>query len=361
MDHAAAKDARVQTAIHHWAPRFVAQGVPLTDFEEVTASISRWDEWCAAWSARAAIHERLGDEALAAGHRLTAGEHYTRAAIEYHFGKFMFVHDLPQMRAAHAKTVECRLKALPLIRPPGERVAIPFEGRTLYGILRKPAGASRPPVVIMCVGLDSTKEEMDTYENVYLARGLATLAFDGPGQGEAEYDIPIRGNYETAVAAVCDFIGTRPDLDAARIGILGVSLGGYYSARAAAFEPRLKACVSVSGPYSWVEIFDARNELSREAFRVRSHSKTMDEARVVAQTLNTAGVARNIRCPIFIVAGKLDRLTPYTNAERLRSEVAGPCRYLLVEDGNHVVNNRRYTYTTQIADWTARELGLPQI
>ncbi len=93
---------------------------------------------------------------------------------------------------------------------------------------------------------------------------------------------------------------------------------------------------------------------------MRSHSKTMDEARAKAQTLTMAGVAKNIRCPIFIVAGKLDRLTPYTNAERLKAEVAGPCRYLLVEDGNHVVNNRRYTYTSRIADWTANELGLPQ-
>jgi dienelactone hydrolase len=355
------KDKRVEIAIHAWSPRFVASGVPLTDFEEVTASITRWDEWCAAWSARAAIHEELGRKALADGYGMSAAAHLTRAALCYHFGKFMFVHDIPQMKAAHLKTVECRGLALPHLDPPGERVAIPYQGKTLYGILRRPAGAAKPPVVIMCVGLDSTKEEMDVYEDIFLVRGIATLVFDGPGQGEAEYGIPIRGDFEAPVKAVADYIETRSDLDAARIAVWGVSLGGYYSARAAAFEKRLKACISLSGPYSWVEIFDSRNELSREAFKVRSHSKTMEEAREKAKTLTLQGVAKNITCPIYIVGGELDHLTPPHNAERIAAEVAGPKVLNIVKGGNHVVNNRRYMYQTQTADWLARQFGLPKV
>jgi len=201
---------------------------------------------------------------------------------------------------------------------------------------------------------------MDGYENIYLARGMATLSFDGPGQGEAEYDIPIRGDYEVAVKAVVDFVATRTDLDAKRIGLWGVSLGGYYSARGAAFEKRAKACVSLSGPYSWLETFDGRNELSREAFRVRSHAKTMDDAREVAKTLTLEGVAKNITCPIFVVGGELDNLTPPHNAKRIASEVAGPCELLIVKGGNHVANNRRYMFQTQTADWMAERLGLPK-
>lgn len=358
MDTATARDKRVEIAIRNWAPRFVANGVPLTDFQEVTGGIERWDGWCAAWSARAAVHEELGRKALAAGCRLSAGEHLTRAALCHHFGKFMFVHDIAQMRAAHEKAVECRRLALPHLRPAGERVAIPYRPQVLAGILRKPAAAARPPVVVMCMGLDSTKEEMDVYENIFLARGMATLAFDGPGQGEAEYDIPIRGDYEVAVTAVVDFIETRGDLDRSRIGLWGVSLGGYYAARAAAFEKRLKACVSLSGPYDWVETFDGRNELSREAFRVRSHSKTMEEAREKAKTLTLAGVAESITCPIYIVAGELDHLTPPHNAERIAAEVSGPKVLSIIQGGNHVVNNRRYMYQTQTADWMATHLGV---
>ena len=356
-----ARDKRIEIAIHNWAPRFVSSGVPLADFEQVTAGLSRWDDWCAAWSARAAIHETLGRDALAAGQHYAAGQHLTRAALCYHFGKFMFVHRIDEMRAAHEKVVACRNLALPHLDPPGERLEIPYGASRLHGILRRPAGVSRPPVVVMCVGLDSTKEELDVYENIFLARGMATLVFDGPGQGEAEYDLPIRGDYEVPVRAVIDYIETRPDLDRGRIGIMGVSLGGYYSARAAAFEKRIRACLSFSGPYSWVEIFDARNELSRDAFRVRSHSKTMEAAREVAKTLTLKGVAQNITCPIYIVGGELDRLTPPANAERIASEVSGPKILQIVKGGNHVVNNRRYMYQTQAADWMGQQLGLPKV
>ena len=360
VNAARAIDKRIEIALRAWAPRFVASGVPLADFEEVTGGLSHWDEWCAAWSTRAAVHEELGRKALADGYNISAAGHLTRAALCYHFGKFMFVHDLDQMKAAHKKTVECRDLALPHLDPPGERVAIPYQGATMAGILRKPAGVARPPVVIICVGLDSTKEEMDVYESLLLARGMATLSFDGPGQGEAEYTMPIRGDYEVPVKAVVDFIESRPDLDASRIAVMGVSLGGYYAARAAAFEKRLKACVSLSGPYSWVEVFDARNELSREAFKVRSHSKTMEEARAVAQTLTLQDSAKKITCPLYVVGGELDHLTPPHNAERIAAEASGPTILNIVKGGNHVVNNRRYMYQTQIADWLTQQFGLPK-
>ena len=175
-------DALVTSAIHHWAARLVANGVVLTDFEEVTASLGSWSDWCAAWSARAAVHEQMGRDALARGKTLSAGEHLQRAGVYYHFAKFLFVHDVAQMKAAHMKAVDCRKLALPHLAPAGERVAIPFDGKTLYGILRKPTGAAKPPVMVMACGLDSCKEETEAYEAPFLARGIATLVFDGPGR-----------------------------------------------------------------------------------------------------------------------------------------------------------------------------------
>ena len=106
------KDPRVTSAIHHWAPRFVSNGVPLTDFQEVTAGLVRWEDWCSEWCARAAIHEEIGRRALADGCKLSAGEHLTRAAVCYHFSKFVFVIDPKQMRAAHMQAVKCRKLAL---------------------------------------------------------------------------------------------------------------------------------------------------------------------------------------------------------------------------------------------------------
>lgn len=350
-------DQRVADAVSHWAPRFVANGVPLSDFEEVTAAVRDWGEWCDAWARRAAVHERLGREALVEGRRRSAGAHLTTAAACYHFGKFLFVQDIPAMRAAHERAVACRTDALVLLDPPGERIEVPFEGSRLVGNLRRPHGVARPPVVLMVVGLDSAKEEMGPYEDLFLERGLATFAFDGPGQGEGEYDLALRGDYEVPVAAVIDHLVARDDLDAERIGLWGVSLGGYFAPRAAAHEPRVRACVALAGPYDWSECWPQLPSLTREAFRVRSHLATEEEALEHARTLTLAGSAARITCPLLIVFGRRDRLIPAAHAERLLAEATGETRLLMVEEGNHVANNRAYEYRYATADWMAQRLG----
>jgi len=352
-----ALDTRTKSAIAHWGARFVANGVTLTDFEEVTQSLGSWDGWCKAWSERAALHEQMGREALARKKLLSAGEHLQRAGVYYHFAKFLFVHDIAQMKAAHTRAVECRHVALPHLDPPGERVEIPYSGKALYGILRKPTGVERPPVMVMICGLDSAKEETEAYERPFLDRGIAVLLFDGPGQGEGEYDFAIRGDYEVPARAVVDYVTARADLDAGRIGLWGVSLGGYYAPRAAAFDERIKACIALAGPFDWGEAWDGLPDLTREAFRARSHCATLDEAKRHAASLSLEGAAERIACPIFIVTGKLDRVIPWQHAERLARAVKGPAELLIVEDGNHVANNRGYRWRLQSADWMAEQLA----
>jgi 2,6-dihydroxypseudooxynicotine hydrolase len=353
-------DPRVSSAISHWAPRFVSNGVLLADFEDVTKSLERWEDWCAAWSQRAAVHEELGRESLRDGFKLTASEHLIRAAIYYHFAKFVFVQDAKQMRAAHMKAVACYRDGVAHARPPGDRIELSFQDKKIYGVLRKP-NLSNTPVLIMAPGLDSTKEEIHAYEEPFLARGIAVLAIDGPGQGEAEYDIPIGGDYERAATAVVDWIEGRPDLNAQKIGIWGVSLGGYYAPRAAAYEKRIKACIALSGPFEWDRIWDGLPELTRETFRVRSHSKDEMQARAVAKTLTMKEAAARITCPIFIVTGRQDRLVPASHAEQLAKAVSGPVELMIVEDGGHNANNRPYRYRSRSADWLAGQLGLQKM
>src|SRR2546428_12843004 len=329
MSEAATKtkspDPRAAARIATWARGSVANGGLLADFEEVPAGIERWEDWCRAWCERAKVHEGLGREALAQGHKLTAGEHLVRAGVYYHFAKFVFVHDPKQMREAQMLSVEYCKAALPLMRPLGERVAVPVEGRTLYGVLRKPEKMSeRSPVLIMAPGLDSTKEELHAYEEPFLARGIAILAIDGPGQGEAEYEIPILGDYERAARAVCDWIEKRPDLAASKIAMWRVSLGGYYAPRAAAYEKRIRACIALSGPFEWKEIWGALPVLTREAFRVRSHCATEADALRHAASLSMNEAAAKIACPIFIVTGREDRLVPASHARRLAKARSGP-------------------------------------
>jgi 2,6-dihydroxypseudooxynicotine hydrolase len=212
----------------------------------------------------------------------------------------------------------------------------------------------------MAPGLDSTKEELHAYEEPFLARGIAIVAIDGPGQGEAEYEIPIAGDYERAARAACDWIEKRADLDVSKIGMWGVSLGGYYAPRATAYEKRIRACIGISGPFEWKEIWAGLPVLTREAFRVRSHCATEADALRHAAALSMKDAAPKITCPIFIVTGRQDRLVPASHAERLAKSVSGPVELLIVEDGGHNANNRPYRYRSRTADWLAGQLGLPR-
>ena len=352
-----AVDTRLETALSHWSGRMVANGVPFADFEAVRSTITSWSDWCATWADRGAAHEALGDEAEADGHLLSAAEHWTRAAACFHFGKFLFFDDPDLARRTADRGVACRTKALPHLQPPGERIDVPFDATTLPGNLRLPTGVERPPVVIMAMGLDSAKEEMDAHEQDFLRRGLATFAFDGPGQGEVEHRLPIRADYEAPIAAVVDALIADGRIDPGRIGLWGVSLGGYYAPRAAAFERRITACVSLSGPYSFGAVWDEIPDLTRTAFRHRSHSDTDEQARVRATALDLEGVARRITCPLLVISGGRDRMFGIAHAQRLVAESAGPADHLHVPEGNHVVNNLPHRYRPQTADWLASHLA----
>jgi len=345
------------TIARHFLSRFAVNGVAASDFEEVLNSLDSWNDWCKAWSARAAVHEGLGREALARGYNISAADHLSRAAVTYHYAKYLFVQDIEQMRAAHMKAVQCLDLALPHLDPPGERVLVPYEGRTLACTLRKPKSVERPPIVLMTMGLDSSKEELLTFEMNFLDRGIAILAIDGPGQGEGEYEMPIRSDYENVIGPVIDWIEKeRKDIDAKRVAVWGISLGGYYAPRAAAFEPRIKACISNCGPYDWGALWDQLPPLTQAAYQKRSFSSTPEEAREKAFSLSLKGVADKITCPLFVIAGGLDRLCPPEDAERLAREAKGPTELVYVEGGDHVAHNRFYMYRNQSADWLAEQL-----
>ncbi|MGH7643169.1 MAG: alpha/beta hydrolase family protein [Candidatus Dormibacteria bacterium] len=349
-------DERIRSALEHWGPRFTVNGVDPSDFQKVTGALQRWSEWCAAWSRAAEEHADLGAAALAAGRNRSAGAHYARASVYYHFAKFVFVEDLEQMRVAHQHAVECLNLALPHLDPPGRRIEIPFEGARMVGVLRTPAGPGPHPGVVMIPGLDSTKEEFRTTEQLFLERGLATFSVDGPGQGESEYDLPARPDWEVPGAVILDALEQLPELDRERIGIWGVSLGGYYGPRLAAVDQRVRACVAQAGPYNWGACWDILPELSREAFRVRTRSVSAEAARQFALTFSLEGFAARIKVPLQIVFGKRDRLIPWQQAERLAKEAGGPVELLMFDDGNHVCTNIPYRHRYRSADWMAEQL-----
>jgi dienelactone hydrolase len=349
-------DARVQAAIDHWAPRFVQAGVDYSDFVATTAGVEHWEDWHAAWCRNADMHAGLAEEAAAKGRRLTAGEAWARATVAYHFAKFVWMVDPARSRAAADKAVAAMAKTHEYLDPDAERIEVPLDGGRVVGNLRRPAGASQPDLVLLVPGLDSTKEEFFRLENVFLDRGMATLSIDGPGQGESGYELPIRADYDVAVTAVLDAIAERTDVDLDRIGLLGVSLGGYYAPRVLAFEPRVKAGVGLSGPYKFSDIWDTVPPQTRETFVAKSFAKNDDEGRAKAAKLDLDGVAEHIRQPYLAITGRLDRLIPWQQTERAAKEAPNG-EFLLHEDGNHGCANVPYKTRPVAADWLRERLG----
>lgn len=349
-------DARVQAAIANWAPRFTSQGVDYNDFVRTTQGIERWDEWLDAWSATGDMHAELAHQAEAKGRRLSAGEAWVRAALCYHFAKFVWMVDMAKYRATADKAVASLYAAHKQLDPNAERLEMPFEGITMAANLRRPAGRERPPLVILLPGLDSTKEEFFNWENVFLQRGLATVSLDGPGQGETGYRSHLRPDYEVAVSTLLDTLAGRADLDLEQVGVVGVSMGGYYAPRVAAFEPRVKAVVPIGGPYNFGECWERLPLITRETFLHHSGAANEAEGRERALQLSLTGVAERIQQPMLVVFGQLDRLIPWQQAEQLAAE-APQAELIMFPDGNHVCNNLPYKYRPLVGDWLREQLA----
>ena len=351
-----AHDERVRDAIAHWAPRFVTNGVDYNDFTRVTSEVATWEEWLPAWVANGDSYVERAREAERQGRTRTAGELFNQAALSYHFAKFVWMLDMARYEDATHRAVQALRDAHRLLDPTAERVEIPFEhGASLAGNLRKPEGKTAP-LILLFPGLDSTKEEFYGWENVFLSRGLATFSLDGPGQGETGLTTRIYPNYEAAATATIDALQSRDDVDLDRVGAAGVSLGGYYAPRAAAYEKRLKAVVGISGPFDFAANWDGMPQQTRETVCHHTGASSMEQGREKAGELNLYEAAKLIDQPFLSITGRNDRLIPWEQSKRQADEAPGG-EFVLFDDGNHVCNNIPWKYRPLTADWLAEKLG----
>src|SRR5215468_5399867 len=128
-------DARVAAAAAHWGYRFTSNG---TDYGDVTATlgrITRWDDWCREWGNTAAHYEQLAQSAEDIGHDETAAGAWRRAALAWHWGKFVFVDHPAEQRAAHDRAVADYRNGVAALTPPAQLVHIPYKNTTLAAYL----------------------------------------------------------------------------------------------------------------------------------------------------------------------------------------------------------------------------------
>jgi 2,6-dihydroxypseudooxynicotine hydrolase len=336
-------------------PRLITAGLHYTDTVETLKRITDDDSWCREWTRTALEHEERAKAAMERQRVMTAGMAFYRAAICYQFAQFLHFRDLRAKWAAGDKMVECYHAGMAFFVPPAEAVEIPFEGTSLPGYLRRPSKVEKSPCMIIISGTDSTKQEYHNLENQLLLRGVGTLSFDGPGQGEAWARVKWRPDWEKATQAVVDYLKQRPHIDAARIGVLGVSFGGHLAVRSAAADDRIRVCVCFGGLFD-TTYYNWSQPIRHIRFRYLCGTDDVGVAKSVAEQFDLSGWMDRLRAPLLIVHGRLDDVVPPDQAERMYRAAPGPKELVIFEDGNHVCHNIPYKAHALVADWASEAL-----
>ncbi|WP_037669801.1 S9 family peptidase [Streptomyces griseus] len=308
--------------------RATGAGLDPHEYERVTSELTTVDGWGEAFVRTARQYVTRAEQAASP---LSAGEHYQVAARWFHIAT-LAPHQDQALAAAEAD--RAMGSALALLEPGARRI----DGPAFTGWLRGPADA--PATVVVVPGLDSGKEEFHAVTSALLRRGLAVFAMDGPGQGALAATTTARPDYHQVTGQVIDALGVD------RVGLIGLSLGGYYVAESAAHEPRVAAAVTVSGPFrlDW----DAAPPVVRDILTDRAGGA--EPARDFVRHIDLSAAAPRITCPLLVVDGGRDVIPGVTNGEQL-ALLAPRGAYLFVPHGDHLLGNARPDWLPTAADW----------
>ncbi len=343
------------------AGRMLSDGIPYPDFRDAVERIATRDQWFDFWWSKGEMYERIGEQALKAGHLVSGGELLWHASLSFHYAQFMSFHDVARRELGQRRKVEVYNHAAPYLTPPAQRVELPFEGAVIPAFLRFPSGlrpASGWPCVVLIGGLESTKEESLRFEEMCLRRGLATFAFDGPGQGELFFDVKLQPDFERWSAAVVDHLVGRDEIDSFRIGVLGRSLGGFYALRAAATDDRLAACVAWGFFYDMSD-FDTMPATTQRGFAYVTGQPSADAARAyLQQALSLGDVAELLSTPSLLLNGRHDPIFPTRQMELVTKALSrAPIEVVVEEHGDHCAHNMGHLVRPRMADWLATKLA----
>ncbi|MGN8086388.1 alpha/beta hydrolase family protein [Ralstonia sp. 22086] len=328
------------------------------------------------WSRMADKLCELAAEDEARGRVLSAGDKYNRAATYYLTGERLQAHGAEGRLALYQRSLEVFAKSIAATGENCERVEIPYGDGHLSALYVRANGVTgRAPILVQVNGLDSTKEmKYRVGLPQWLARrGVASLVVDQPGTGEALRLHNMHAVYNTEVWAsrVVDWLETRDDIDTKRIGLEGVSLGGYYCPRAVAFEPRFACGVVWGANHDWRDV--QKKRLAREgSFPVPHYwdhvrwvwgARDMDDFMRIAESVHLDGVLERIRVPFLVTHGEKDSQIPVQWAHRTYEQlINSPKRELKIftarEGGvQHSSFDNSANAGAYIADWVAETLG----
>ena len=264
-----------------------------------------------------------------AGHRHSAAHAYLRACNYYQMAeRFRTPKDKIGL-AAYRKGVDCFHRHAKLTDLEIEIVEVPYEKGSLpgYFVHARNAKGKRAPCVVFFDGLDVTKE-IQFVRGVpdLVKRGISCLIMDAPGTGEAIRfrNYVLRHDYEVAGSACVDWLEKRKDVNPKKIGVVAISLGGYYAPRCAAMEPRFAACIAWGAQWDYHATWKKRVDAAyKTSLSVPGHhiewimgAKSVDEALKKLEPFKLDGVMQKMRCPFLLVHGADDEQIPLGDAQK---------------------------------------------
>jgi dienelactone hydrolase len=328
------------------------------------------------WNTMATKLCELGAEDEADGRLFSAGEKYYRASTYLTTCERLQGHGAPGREDLYRRSLDYFLRALALLGHACERVEIPYEDTHLSALYVPARGVNGPaPMLVQVNGLDSTKEmKYKVGLPEWLAqRGVASLIVDQPGTGEALRLQGLHARFDTEhwASKIIDYLETRDDIDPGRIGMEGVSLGGYYCPRAVANEPRFACGVVWGANHDWRDVQKRRLENEGD-FPVPHYwqhvcwvwgAADIEDFMRIVENVHLDGQIEKIRVPFLVTHGEKDTQIPLKWAQRTYEQlVNSPKRELKVftdrEGGvQHSSLDNSINAGHYIADWVAETLG----
>jgi fermentation-respiration switch protein FrsA (DUF1100 family) len=240
----------------------------------------------------------------------------------------------------------CYAKFIQFSTRPIERVEVAFGDQFLPAYLHlpdRPRSGAPVPCVITSQGMDGCKETgASMYGDKLLERGIAVFALDGPGQGEcfSRRVLVNEDNHKDAVAAALDYLATRAEIDAGKIGYRGTSFASYFgTVAAAALGDRLKACAvyAVCHEPGASTIFNVASPTFKMRFMYMAGFTDEEKFDKFTPKLDLRPIAHKITCPYLAVAGGDDELSPIEHTYDLLERITAPKKLVVYEGARHAI------------------------
>lgn len=311
------------------------------------------EPWYHAWTELANEQLSMAETAQAKGHKVTAREAFLRASGYFRESAFFLDHSLPAKVEAYVRSRDAFHAAIPLLDIRVQHVTVPWQGHELPGYLLLPNGPGPHPGIVFIGGADATKEEVYFIGGRRLVdRGYAVLLMDGPGQGESRL---VKGHrampyWETLGQPAFDTLAGQTGVDAGRIGLLGISMGGYYG-------PRM---VSSGAPYKclavWGSCFDVWEDLYCFYPKIRRNMHgiahiTEAEAEEFYRPFTLTDAAPKIQCPVLVAHSDADAVVSVDSATKFAAALKAPHEVIIWKGSIHCMYDRPAEAIPVIFDW----------